>query len=179
MEELMKIDSNFNEELFITKVNNVFVKLHTAIMLNNLEEVKHFLNDEVYKTYSNILAELNKNNERQMYDELNVKETYIENIEILEDKINIKVKIISRYMDYILDKDTLEYKRGNNTSRIQKNNYLTFTKKIITDKLDVSRKCLSCGANININNSGKCVYCGNIFPLENYDYILTDIVIED
>ncbi len=178
MENIKMIDQNFNEALFITKVNNIFVKLHTAVMLNDLESVKHFLSIDVYNKYLTILENLNKNNEQQMYDELNVKETYIENIQILEDQINIKVKIISRYMDYIIDKNTLEYKKGNNTSRIQKDNYLTFSKKIITDNLNVSRKCLSCGADININNSGKCVYCGNVFPLEKYDYILTGIIVE-
>ena len=110
-----------------------------------------------------------------MYDELNVKNTRILNRRETDEKEIIDVEIISRYMDYIIDKNTLEYKRGNNTRRIQKNNYLTFSKKIATDNLNISRKCLSCGADVNINNSGKCVYCGSIFPLENYDYILIDI----
>ncbi len=179
MKELKNIDQDFNEALFITKVNNIFVKLHTAIMLNNLESVRHFLGDKVYKKYLGILEDLNKNNEQQIYDELNIKETYIEDIQILEDKINIKVKIISRYMDYIIDKDTLDFIRGNNINRIQKDNYLTFTKKLVTKELNTSRHCISCGASIDLNNSGKCMYCGNIFPLENYDYILTNIVIED
>ena len=60
-----------------------------------------------------------------MYDETNVKETIIENVEILEDKINIKVKLISRYMDYLIDEDA-NFISGNNSSRIEKNNYLTF-----------------------------------------------------
>ena len=124
MDNLMTIDKTFNEALFITKVNNIFVKLHTAIILNDLESVKHFLNNDVYEKYKRILENLNLHNEQQMFDELNVKKTFIENIEILEDKINITVKIISRYMDYIIDKNTLEYIRGNNTRRIEKNNYL-------------------------------------------------------
>lgn len=175
MEELLKIDPDFNEELFITKVNNIFVKLYTGIMLNDLEKVKHFLSNHLYQKYANLLEELNKNNERQMYDELNVKETYIESIEILKDKISIKVKLISRYMDYVINKDTLEFIRGNNYHRIKIVNYLTFTKKLLTKELKVSRKCLSCGASLDLNNSGKCVFCGNIFPLENYDYILDNI----
>lgn len=175
MDNLMTIDKTFNEALFITKVNNIFVKLHTAIILNDLESVKHFLNNDVYEKYKRILENLNLHNEQQMFDELNVRETFIENIEILEDKINITVKIISRYMDYIIDKNTLEYIRGNNTRRIEKNNYLTFTKNIKTNQLGISRKCLSCGADINVNNSGKCNYCGSVFPLGNYDYILTSI----
>ena len=106
MEELLKIDTNFNEAMFKTKVDNIFVKLHTAVMLDKLEQVKHFLSDEVYNKYNNKIQELNNNNKIQMYDELNVKSTDIESINILPDKIEIKVRIISRYMDYILEKST-------------------------------------------------------------------------
>ena len=176
MDELLKIDTNFNEAMFKTKVDNVFVKLHTAVMLGKLEQVKHFLSDEVYNKYDNIIKELDSKNQRQMYDELNVKSTEIESINIFDDRIEIKVKIISRYMDYILEKSTGNFISGNNTSRVEKNNILTFTKKIDTKELKMSRKCPSCGANMNINNYGKCDYCGMIFNLENYDYILTDIV---
>ena len=176
MDDLLKIDSNFNEAMFKTKVDNIFVKLHTAIMLGRLEQVKHFFNEEVYNKYDNIIKELDSKNQRQMYDELNVKSTDIERINIFDDKIEIKVRIVSRYMEYLLDKITGNYISGNNTSRVEKNNILTFTKKIVTKELKMSRKCPSCGANMDINNYGKCDYCGMIFNLENYDYILTDIV---
>lgn len=175
MDELLKIDKNFNEAIFKSKVDNIFVKLHTDIMLGNLIQVKHFLGTEVYNKYQNIINNLNNNNQRQMYDELNVKSTNIESIKISEDKIEIKVKIISRYMQYLLEKSTGKYLTGNNTSRIEKINILTLTKKIDTKQLKLSRKCQSCGANMDINNNGHCNYCGSIFKLENYDYILTSI----
>lgn len=28
---------------------------------------------------------------------------------------------------------------------------------------------------MDINNNGKCEYCGAIYDLENYDYVLVDI----
>ena len=36
-------------------------------------------------------------------------------------------------------------------------------------------KCPGCGSNINVNDKGKCNYCGTTFNLEDYDYILVDI----
>ena len=62
-----------------------------------------------------------------------------------------------------------------NSITLALNNILTFTKKRNTKELKISRKCPSCGANMDINNYGKCDYCGMIFNLENYDYILTEI----
>ena len=46
----------------------------------------------------------------------------------------------------------------------------------IQNKLGVSRKCPAYGANMNINQSGKCEYCGAIFNTEDYDWGITKIV---
>ena len=43
----------FNEALFKTKIDNIFVKLFTAIMKGDLKKVDHFISDEVYNKYNN------------------------------------------------------------------------------------------------------------------------------
>ena len=178
MNELLKIDPTFNEGMFITKVNNIFVMLHSSIMMDNLERVKHFLSEEVYEEYKNILNDLNKRNVRQMYDELNVKETHLKNIAILDNCVILKVDIISRYMDYLVDKTSGKFISGYNDHRIEKINHLEFTKKINASNYGIDKKCPGCGANIDINNNGKCAYCGSIFNTEKYDWILTSIKVE-
>ena len=180
MEELIKLEESFNEGMFITKVNNIFVMLHTAIMLDNLDRVRHFISDKLENKYELLLKEYRDNNLKQMYDELNVKDTEILNIEIIENKVSIKVKLISRYMDYFVDKDTLEFKSGINDRRIQKTNYLTFEKCLDAKYDNIVRKCQNCGASIDVNSDGKCKYCRSIYNVEKYDWILTDIeVIEN
>jgi len=54
LNDFLELDKNFNEASFLTKVDNVFIKLFTAIMLNNLEEVRHFISDDIYNYYKNI-----------------------------------------------------------------------------------------------------------------------------
>ncbi len=178
MNELLKIDPTFNEGMFITKVNNIFVMLHSSIMMDNLERVKHFLSEDVYLKYEDILKDLNSRNVRQMYDELNVKNTYIKDIEINDECVIIKVDITSRYMDYLIDKTTGKFISGFNDHRIEKTNHLELTKKRNASNYGIDKKCPGCGANIDVNNSGKCAYCGSIFNTENYDWILTSIIVE-
>lgn len=178
MNDLLKIDPTFNEGMFITKVNNIFVMLHSSVMMDNLEKVKHFLSEDVYQKYDDILKDLNSRNVRQMYDELNVKNTYIKDIEIKEDCVIIKVDITSRYMDYLIDKTTGKFISGYNDHRIEKVNHLELTKKLGTSSYKMDKKCPGCGANIDVNNNGKCAYCGSIFNTENYDWILTSIKVE-
>lgn len=169
--------NEFNEAMFKTKVDNIFVKLFTSIMKGDLSDVDHFVSDEVKNKYMIYINELKSRNERQMYDELNVKNTKILSRKELEDKEVVEVEIISRYMDYIIDIDTGETIKGDDTRRIEKRNILVFEKKNDTKDIKLVRKCPGCGASISVNTSGKCEYCGTIYNLEDYDYILTDIQI--
>ena len=123
--DIRSIDKDFNEAMFITKVNNIFIMLYTSIMMDDLDRVRHFISDNLEKKYELILKELKEKHLRQMYDELNVKDTNITNIEIKDNKICINVKLISRYMDYKIDSSTGNFKSGINTHRVEKNNYLT------------------------------------------------------
>lgn len=175
MNELIKLDPTFSESKFKTKIDNIFVMLHISLMTKNLSRVDHFISDEVYNEFNERLNKLNQNNQIQMFDELNVKSTEIQNIEITDTEFIIKVKLISRYMDYVIDADSKKLIKGNNTSRIKKTNILTFKKRRNFKIQDSVKKCPSCGANMNVNNTGKCAYCGTIYNTEDYDWILTNI----
>lgn len=166
---------DFNEAMFKTKVDNIFVKLYTCIMKGNLTDVRHFISEELYNNYINKINELISHNKRQMYDEINVKNTMIINRKILEDKEIIDVEIVSRYMDYIIDINTGDLISGDDTRRIERSNILRFEKKLNTKDFGIVRKCPGCGASINVNNTGKCEYCDTIFNLDDYDYILVSI----
>ena len=175
MNELINLDPTFTESSFKTKVDNIFVMLHTSLMTNNLKRVDHFISDNVMEEFKSRLDILNQNNERQMFDELNVKSTDIVSVDILPDKYVIKVKLISRYMDYIIDKITLEFKRGNNISRVEKENILVFEKKRSTKVQGIVRFCPNCGHPMDVNKSGYCEYCHSTYNQEDYDWVLVSI----
>lgn len=165
----------FNESMFKTKVNNIFIKLYTSIMKQDLSDVAHFIVDDLQKELEVKINTLKSQNKRQMYDELNAKDTRIISRNIKDDKEVIEVELISRYMDYIIDMDTGDLLSGDNTRRIEKRNILIFEKKLSAKELGIVRKCPGCGASISVNTSGKCEYCDTIFNLEDYDYVLVSI----
>ena len=175
MDELVNLDPTFTESSFKTKVDNIFVMLHMALMTDNMKRVDHFINDEVYNKYKQRLDTLNSNNERQMFDELNVKSTEIINVDITDTKYIITVKIVSRYMDYVVDKTTNSFKRGNNQSRVEKENILVFEKNRSAKVQGVVRFCPNCGHPMDVNKSGYCEFCHSTYNQENYDYVLTNI----
>lgn len=176
MKELIEIDNSFNESMFLTKVNNIFVMLKSSVMMRDLNRARHFLSEEVEKKYDSIIKDLIEREKINMFDELNVKESSISNIEIREDKIIITVTLVSRYMDYLIDANTKKYVSGVNDHRIEKVNTLTFEKKRNANNYNLIKKCPTCGASIDLNKDGRCPYCKTIFDAENYDYILTNII---
>ena len=175
IKDLIDKDNTFSESAFISKVDNIYIMLLSAIMMDDIEKVKHKLSNGLYEKYLNLVSDLNNKNQRQMYDELNVKSTKILSIKDDSDKYIIDVLLVSRYMDYIIDKNTLKYISGINDRRVEKENILTFEKLKNAKNELYSRKCPGCGANIDASCTGKCVFCGSTYDTINYDWILTDI----
>lgn len=173
--EFSKIDTSFNEVMFLSKVNNIFIQLLNSVMFDELKEVNHFIGDEVYKHYEEIIASNKVRNTRQVFDELHVKYTKIENIEVTDDKYKITVYLESRYMDYCVDLSTRKVISGNDYSSILANYRLVFEKDTDTKKQGIIRECSSCGASMDINDSGVCKYCGSIYKQEDYDWVLASI----
>lgn len=175
IKQITTMDPTFHEATFKSYVDNIFVKIYTAVMLDELDSVHHFMNDTVFETFSTRVQQLNQKNLRQMYDELNVKSTSIIDFQATDTNFIITVKLISRYLDYYLNKQTGDFVSGNTESRVEKTNILKFTKKRNFLTQGVVRKCPGCGASISVNTKGICDYCGTTYHLEDYDYILTEI----
>ena len=175
MEEFLKEESSFNESMFLGKVDNIFIKLFTSIMLNKLDEVKHFLSEDVYNYYNNIVNDLSLQGKRQMYDELNVKSSKIVSIVKEEDKYVISVFLEAKYMNYIIDANTGICIYGNNERRMEVDYSLKFSKKFNTLNHEMIRRCPNCGNGMDINDSGICEYCGSTYNYEDFDWILESI----
>ena len=157
------------------KFSNIYIMLLYAIMTNDIERVKHFLSDEMYLKYKNIIDEHIRNNETEMFDELNVYRIDIESSENKDNFEYVTVRLISRYMDYFIDNDTKKKKRGIDSYRIEKTNILVFKKSVSFNYEKNIHTCENCGANLDINFSGVCPYCNQSTDLKYKEYILIDL----
>ena len=177
MNEILKYDKDFSESKFITYVNNVFIQIYTALMTKEIENIKHFVTDDVYEQLKQKVDILNQKGLIQMYDELNVAKTDILHYQIEDNQMIIQVMILSRYLDYFVDLDG-NYVSGNRDSRVSRNNYLTFMKKIDFQTVGPVNKCPGCGASIDVNASGICPYCGTVYNQEDKNWILSSMKME-
>ena len=173
--DIANYDKTINNAMFLSKVDNIIVMLHSAIMKRDLNIVKHKISDNIYNEYIDKVNKLISNHEIQMYGEFNVKESFINNIKVDENFIIVDVDMTVRYLNYVIDENSKEIKRGVNDHREEHNLTLTFIKKIDAKPLEPSRHCPTCGSVMDISKSGKCDYCGSIFNTLDYDYVLTKI----
>ena len=91
------------EAEFKTKVDHIFIMLLSAIMENDLKDVKHYLSDEVEEKLQKLIDNYLRDNVTRIFDEMNVKSTDILREYDNENGHNIEVLLTSRYMDYFLD----------------------------------------------------------------------------
>ncbi len=173
--ELIEKDKTFTESQFISKVDNIFIMLLSGIMTENMDKVKHKLSPELFQKYEDYVNNLKEKNQRQMYGEPNVKSTNIYEITENESDYIIKVKLVSRYISYILDKATKQVITGNNKERVEITNFLTFIKSKKAREESIAKKCPNCGANMDVNNTGICQYCHSTYDTYKYDWILKNI----
>ena len=132
MEELIRKiveeDKDFTEAKFRAKADNMYIQIFTAIMKQDLMRVKHFLSEELYARFEEKVRNLQEKNLMQVYGELNVSDTNITNITEDDEEFKIEVNLLTKYLDYQINKDTKKMVSGNCDVRVEKYVNLIFTK---------------------------------------------------
>ena len=177
LEKLIEHDSDFSESKFKSKVENMFVQIKLSMVTGKIEKIDHFVNDETYEKIKQKVQTDKDNNRIQIYDELNVADIKIINIEELQDCFEIKVSIFSKALEYYIDRETRKYLSGDKEVRTERYTNITFTKMKNAQNFKTVRKCPTCGAVVDVNANGQCKYCHTIFNLEKYDWVITQMEI--
>lgn len=172
IEELVREDKSFNRELFISKANNMVKRIYTAITLNELEKVDHFISDNVYNKFSDQIKNAEEKNCRLIYEEVNVN-TKITDIKKEQDTYKIYTDAEVKCLRYFKSKDNDIIVGGSPNSRIVLNNKIVFKKKINNTDL-LTNRCRGCGTTYNVNYSGICPICGRVYDLEEIDYYIDE-----
>ena len=158
-----------------SKFSNIFIMILTGLMENDMTGAKHYISEDLYNEFQNRCKRFIEAKEYQCYDELNVGEIDLVRRYDDEEYNYIEVRILSHYMDYVIDSETLKYKRGVNDHRLDINHHLLFRKRKDAKTRGELVKCPNCGASLDVNYNGKCNFCGTVTSVEKYDYILISI----
>ena len=77
IEEIIKADDSFSESTFLSNVDHIFIMILNSIQNNNMEDVRHYLANDVYVKFNNMINEYKNKNIRRCFDEMNVKSSKI------------------------------------------------------------------------------------------------------
>ena len=169
-------DQSFDSSVFITKVNNMVVKYFNSITMRNIDNYNHFYADKMFEKGKAIIAGAESMGCVRMYDEFNIRNSTIRDIEYKDDKFYASVVMDVLYMDYYLSKTSGNVVDGNNQSRTAHTYTMVFSKERTAKEQILVKTCPTCGASLNTNESGICPYCHNVYDQEDHDWVLEDII---
>ena len=157
-----------DKEFVISKIKNMYIMLLYAITKEDINRVRHYLSDELYNKYDELIKTNIANNVVQKYGELNVGKVRV----VSSDNDFIIANIEAKYIDYLIDRTTREYLLGE-TKRNKHNVELKIRYNSNNEKL--VHRCSNCGAPLNDNLSGVCSYCNVAVTTDESIYVIEEI----
>jgi len=178
IDTLMKEDTNFSEQMFISQITNMFMRLQMAWMNKKWEEARPFESDALFNMHNMQLSQYISNRTTNKIDDICVMNTEIERYRKQGEYEYLDVIIKARFIDYVVNDETGSLIKGNNKSPVTMSYRWKMMRKpgVKSTYAHVeATACPNCGANISINQAGKCEYCSSIVTRGDYDWILSEI----
>ncbi|HWP96231.1 MAG TPA: TIM44-like domain-containing protein [Syntrophomonadaceae bacterium] len=174
---LKAADENFSEEMFISKVNNMFIQLQEAWMEKDWKRVRPFESDELFNMHNKQLQDYIRNNTTNVVEKIAILESEIRDYHDMGITENLDVYMRVRLHDYVINDETRKVVEGYPNDEITMEYLLVMVRKKgvktrIAENTTVT-SCPNCGANVSINASGECEYCGSVVSNGDFDWVLT------
>lgn len=178
---LRESDPAFSEAAMLSKVEHLFISSQIAYAEQDYEPMRPFLSNAIYEQHVKQIEEKKAMGNRNVVSEMAVLQSKLENYsqdghaEYLDVWLRVKYK---SYIGKISNPEVLV--SGSKTKTF----YLDFRWQFIRSagaKTDTATdavktgECPNCGAPVNMNQSGKCEYCGCVISTTEYDWVLSKI----
>lgn len=161
-----------------TRAEKIFFELQKAWSQKNWNLARPYETDTLFHSHLFWIEDLKRNGQTNVIE--NPKITQLEPISMYKDKFyaSFTFRIFAQMIDYTMDKDGRMI-RGNKRRPVQFSEYWTFVKGINSNQKSPKTQdfhcCPSCGAQLKIEMSGVCEYCGTKVTLGQFDWVLSQI----
>ncbi|NTW31304.1 MAG: TIM44-like domain-containing protein [Bacteroidetes bacterium] len=171
---------DFNAEAFKAKVNQAFIRIQEAWMMKDMGKVRKYISDGMYQRMNTQFKMMNILDQKNLIDNLKVKNIYIDKIESDGNFDIIHVAIYASIVDRFVSQKYPQFNSGGSEEFVE---YWSFIKKkgIKVGDLYNSQNCPKCGAELskNAGDVSQCDYCHTYTNLGDYDWILSEITQAD
>ncbi|MGL4363087.1 MAG: TIM44-like domain-containing protein [Cellulosilyticaceae bacterium] len=175
---LLQKDPEFSEQMMVGKVNNMFMRLQLAWMDKKWEEVRPFETDALFNTHKMQLDQYIANKRTNKIEDIAIVDTEVLKYEAIGEFEYLDVSIKAKFVDYIVDDVTNKVIKGDKNKTIYMHYKWKMMRKIGTKTKNSHVEaiaCPNCGANLSINQAGRCEYCDSIVTKGDFDWLLSEI----
>ena len=179
--EYLEIDPGFNEEKFKEKIADWYVNMQHAWTNKDMAPVQPYFTDVLYSQFESQMKEYIARRQTNKVENIAVLDVELRGWKQDEEKDSMFALVKTRITDYVVDDATGNVLRGSSNNEL----FMAYEWTLVRSKGmktpeagssgAVVISCPHCGAPININQSAKCEYCGNIVQQKEYDWVVSAI----
>ncbi len=181
LELLKQRDPAFSEAAMLSRVEHLFISSQVAYASQDYEPMRPFFSNAIFEQHVKQIQDKKARGERNVVSEMAVLGSKLENFS--EDGHNeyLDIWLRVKYKSYIgrIDNPDIVVS-GSKTKTFYIDFRWQFTRSAggqTRPESDAVQTgiCPNCGAPINLNQSGKCEYCGSVISTTEYDWVLSKI----
>ncbi len=169
-EKIREVDPNLNLEEFKNDVFEIYNSIQVAWMNFDTETIRKNVTDEIYNMYKSQLEILKRKHQKNMMEEITLKDIKLIRLEKENDCITASVYLEVKCRDYVINEKTKAIVRGTKQPVIIEY-VLTFIKSALPEK--EMETCPNCGAPIEMNGSATCPYCDSTLVKTSKSYVMS------
>ena len=171
IDEIRKIDPDFNLGEFKNNAFNIYKDIQTAWMNFDREKIRELTTDEIYNMYCSQLDTLELKHQKNIMKDITLEDFRVTDIKKENDVITVTTNMKIKCYDYVIKDKTKEVVRGTSKQKVVILYELTFIKSASDTSSIV--KCPNCGAKVDINSSATCPYCDSVLVKTSSKYVLS------
>ena len=173
------MDSGFSPADFKEKLSNLYIRMQEDWQSKDIAELRPYMTDAFYAQMKRQLDQLRKDGQTNIVRRPAVLGTTLLGWRQDGGKDIIIAQLKTRFVNYIKDDVTGAIVSGSEVSEKFLTYEWTLTRttgvKTKTSTGVTTQTCPHCGAQVNINQTAECPYCGSIMTTDTFDWAINNI----
>jgi len=176
-DEIRGRDPGFELETFLQRAEMIFFLVKRGIQQNDAAAIRPYLDDRVFTSVSNGIAQARSHHQHALLESLNVRAVHVDGV-VCDDsgqRINVHFDLVyrARMLD---DANRMVSDEGSDQRHGER---WTFSRSATARTADnggtVASRCPACGAELRLNLDGTCAHCRASVTNGSVDWIVTDV----
>lgn len=174
-----QLDASFDPEAFKEKLSNLYVQFQNAWQDKNMEGLRPYLTDAMYAQCDRQLDAYRQKNQTNHIERIAVLSVELAGWKQGAGTDMIVAELKTRIVDYVTDDNTGTIIRGSD----KQEKFMTYEWTLVRSSGQkttqngglTSHTCPYCGANVDINHTAVCEYCGSVLTTDTFDWAVSNI----